>query len=309
VHLPAPLIRTGLRLSRPVFASPRLPITRKRRAVDALAAAGRAPRSATYREDRIAAVEVQVVTAGSTTRGTLLYLHGGGYALGSARGYRGFVAHLAAASGMTAVIPEYSRSPEHPYPAALDEAAAVFEALVADPARGPVVVAGDSAGGGLALALAMRARDTGRPSPAALGLICPWLDLAADVAGSRADRRDPLIVPAMLGGWARAYTGDGEVTDPLISPTGGDLGGLPPILVQTAADDPIAADAEALHRRIIATADAGAFDHRVWPDRWHCFHLQAGMLRDADEAVAALGAGLATHAFDHASDRASVEPA
>lgn len=297
MHLPSGLLRVGLRLSRPIFASPRLSVASKRRAVDALAGAARPPRGTTFRASTLAGVPAEVVEVPGSGRTTMLYLHGGGYALGSAAGYRGVVARIAAAGGMRAVVPEYSRSPEARFPTALEEMIGVYRALLDDPARGPVVVAGDSAGGGLALAVAMKVRDLGLPAPAAIGLICPWLDLAADAAGTRTARRDPLIVPEMLTGWVTAYTGGNTPpTDPSVSPLHGDLRDLPPLVVHSSADDPIAADSEALEAAFARLGTPEAITHRSWPRRWHCFHLQAGLFRDADEAVADMGTRLAVAA-------------
>ncbi|MGO4256400.1 alpha/beta hydrolase fold domain-containing protein [Marmoricola sp. RAF53] len=296
MHLPAPLIRLSLRLSRPVFASPRLSVATKRKAVDALASAGKAPARVAYREDDVAGVAVHVVTPPDRARGTLLYLHGGGYALGSARGYRGFVGHLAVAAGMTAVVPEYSRSPEAAFPIALDEMVGVYQELLAVADNHPIVVAGDSAGGGLTLALAMRLRELGIAPPSALGLICPWIDLLADAHRTRKARRDPLITPEMLTGWVWAYAGDADPANPLISPVLGDLAGLPPIVLHSATDDPIAADSEALERAFSGQASTGILEHRAWSRRWHCFHLQAGTFGDADVAVTHLATRLAEHA-------------
>lgn len=294
MHVPAGALRAGLRLSRPIFASHRLSVATKRKAVDALAGVARPPQGTTSRSATIAGVPVELVEVPESGAGTLLYLHGGGYALGSAAGYRGVVARLAQAAGMRAVVVEYSRSPEAVFPTALDEVVAVYRALVADPDRSTVVVAGDSAGGGLSLAFAMKVRDLGLTPLGAVGLICPWLDLVADAEGSRVARRDPLIIPPMLRGWVGAYTGGlTDPSDPLVSPVRGDLTGLPPLILHSAQDDPIAADAEALER---AFRDAGLDDrieHRAWPRRWHCFHLQAGLFRDADEALEHLGSGLA----------------
>lgn len=296
MNLPAGLIRTGLRLSRPVFASPRLPLATKRRGVDVLASGGRPAPGVTYREDELAGVPVQVVVPAGARRGTMLYLHGGGYALGSARGYRGFVGHLAAAAGMVAVVPEYSRSPESPFPVALQEMLDVHQALTAAEENHPIVVLGDSAGGGLTLALAMKLRELGLRQPRALGLICPWADLVADRDGTRRARRDPLIVPSMLTGWVSAYAAGADAADPLISPVYGDVRGLPPVVLHSATDDPIAADAEKLVQQFATQTGAGVLEHRAWDRRWHCFHLQAGMFADADAAVSHLAARLVFHA-------------
>lgn len=299
MHLPAGLLRVGLRMSRPIFASARLSVATKRKAVDALAGAARPPRGMSVRSRSIAGVPVDLVEVPGSGETTLLYLHGGGYALGSAAGYRGVVARFAEAGRMRAVVPEYSRSPEARFPAALDEMVEVYRALVADPARGRVVVAGDSAGGGLALALAMRVRDLGLVAPAAVGLICPWLDLVADTTRTRVARRDPLIVPEMLTGWVTAYTGGATPpSDPFVSPLYGDLRNLPPVVVHSAGDDPIAADSEALEDAFGRLGISAGITHRSWPWRWHCFHLQAGMFRDADQAVADMGERLAVAALN-----------
>ena len=137
------------------------------------------------------------------TSGTLIYLHGGAYALGSAKGYRGMVAQLAAAAGMTALVPDYSRAPEAHYPVALEEMVAVYSRLLEDGLDPKTtVIAGDSAGGGLTLALAMALRDRGIAAPAALGLICPWADLAIDVDGGAtrtARSADPSVDVAPSG--------------------------------------------------------------------------------------------------------------
>lgn len=294
MHVPAGVLRAGLRLSRPIFASHRLSVATKRKAVDALAGVARPPRGMVCRATSIAGVPVELVEVPDSGAGTLIYLHGGGYALGSAAGYRGVVARLAQAARMRAVVVDYSRSPEAAFPTALDEVVDVYRALLADPDVGAVAVAGDSAGGGLSLAFAMKVRDLGLAPLSAVGLICPWLDLVADAEGSRVARRDPLIVPSMLRGWVQAYTGGVvDPSDAFVSPVRGDLTGLPPVILHSAQDDPIAADAEALERAYLDAGLSDRVEHRAWPRRWHCFHLQAGLFRDADEALVHMGAALA----------------
>lgn len=154
----------------------------------------------------------------AATSGTLIYLHGGAYALGSARGCRGLAAQLAAAAGMTALVPDYTRAPHAHYPVALEEMAAVYTRLL-DDGLDPktTVIAGDSAGGGLTLALAMALRDRGIQAPAALGLICPWADLAVDIEATRPALRDPLILPSMCTEWAPRYVGSSDPRLPGIS--------------------------------------------------------------------------------------------
>lgn len=290
------VIRTGLRASRPLFASHRVSVKGKRAMVELLTGAARPPKGTRFDRITIAGVPVERVQPPTgEANGTLIYLHGGGYALGSAKGYRGLVAHLASAAGMTAIIPDYSRAPEARYPVALEEMVAVYTRLLEeglDPET--TVIAGDSAGGGLTLALAMALRDRGITAPAALGLICPWANLAIDVDRLRPKLRDPLILPSMTAEWAPEYAGGADPMSPGISPVYGDMNGLPPIVMQTAGDDPIRCDALDI-ARAVAAAGAPAVDHRVFENLWHVFHLQVSVLAEAREAVADLGAKLHNH--------------
>ena len=251
------VIRTGLRASRPLFASNRVSVKGKRAMVELLTGAARPPKGTRFDRITIAGVPVERVQPPTgEANGTLIYLHGGGYALGSAKGYRGLVAHLASAAGMTAIIPDYSRAPEARYPVALEEMVAVYTRLLEeglDPET--TVIAGDSAGGGLTLALAMALRDLGITAPAALGLICPWANLAIDVDRLRPRLRDPLILPSMTAEWAPEYAGGADPMSPGISPVYGDMTGLPPIVMQTAGDDPIRCDALDIARAVATAGD------------------------------------------------------
>lgn len=293
--VPAPAVRLALRAARPLLASQHLPLWAQRRLVDAFTSVARAPRGTTFRRGRIAGVDVEWVDPpGTDGHGRLLYLHGGGYVLGSARGFRGVAAQLAAATGLTAVVADYRLAPEHPHPAALDDALAVYTMLLqADGARSPIVIAGDSAGGGLALAVLLALRERGIPQPACAGLICPWLDLAADLDRVRAAAPDPLLQPAMTTRWAQRYTGESNPLSPGISPLFGDLDDLAPIVVHSASDDPLATDTRRLVERIRQAT--GVVEHRCFPGRWHDFHLQIGLLADAREALTDMGARLRNH--------------
>jgi hypothetical protein len=159
------------------------------------------------------------------------------------------VARLADAAGMTVLVPGYSRSPEARYPVALEEMIAVYRSLIdygVEPES--LVTVSDSAGGGLALSLAMALRDRGIPGPAAIGLICPWADLAIDIDGGRTKTRDPLINPSMAAAWAPRYVGEHDPRLPGISPARGDMAGLPPIVQHSAGDDPLCIDADKIER-------------------------------------------------------------
>ena len=139
----------------------------------------------------------------------------------------------------------------------------------------------------------MALRDRGIALPAALGLICPWADLAIDIEQTRPVLRDPLIMPSMCAEWAPRYVGSADPRTPGISPVYGDTAGLPPIVMQTAGDDPISLDAEKIENACAAAK--AALDHRRFAGMWHDFHLQASLLPEAADAVTDLAAKLRTH--------------
>jgi epsilon-lactone hydrolase len=216
---------------------------------------------------------------------TVLHFHGGGYCIGSAFMARSWAAHLAAATGARVVLPVYRLAPEHPHPAALDDARAVWAELSAQAGPGSIVVSGDSAGGGLALALMLSLRDAGQDLPVGAILLSPWLDLGRD---RRADpdlvRRDVLLTPGWLEACARAYAKPAAWPDPLVSPLNAAHAGLPRLLIQAGTDELLAPDAALL----AASAAAAGVDvtYTSWPRSWHDFVLQPGLLAAADSALA-----------------------
>ena len=290
------VIRTVLRGARPAFGSRHMGVDGRRLMLELLTAAARPPKGTRYQRVTVAGVPVERVQPPQPgNQGTLIYLHGGAYALGSAKGYRGMVAQLAAAAGMTALVPDYSRAPEARYPIALEEMVAVYSRLLEDGVDPKTtVIVGDSAGGGLTLALAMTLRDRGLAAPAALGLICPWADLAIDIDEMRPVLRDPLILPSMCAEWAPRYAGSFDPRLPGISPVYGDMTGLPPIVMQTAGDDPISVDADKIETAC-ATSKTTLLDHRRFENMWHDFHLQVSLLPEARDAIDDLGAKLRNH--------------
>jgi monoterpene epsilon-lactone hydrolase len=296
VKLSKTVIRTVLRGARPAFGSRHMGVRGRRLMLELLTAAARPPKGTRYQRVAVAGIPIErVQPPQSGAQGTLIYLHGGAYALGSAKGYRGIVAQLAAATGMTALVPDYSRAPEARYPIALEEMVAVYSRLLEDGLDPKTtVIAGDSAGGGLTLALAMVLRDRGIALPAALGLICPWADLAIDVDEMRPLLRDPLILPSMTAEWAPRYAGSFDPRLPGISPVYGDMRGLPPIVMQTADDDPISVDADKVEIACAASKTA-LLDHRRFDSMWHDFHLQVSLLPEARDAIADLGSKLRNH--------------
>ena len=275
-------LRTTLRcLLRPAL-SPRISVTGQRAWLDRLAAIGVMPRgvvSQSLPAGGVPGVRWQDLRAPACRGGSVLFLHGGGYCVGSPRTHRALAAWLARDTGLPVVVPDYRLAPEHAFPAALDDALAAYDRLAAD---GPVLVAGDSAGGGLALALAVQLRDTGRPAPAGLVLLSPWVDLRP------AHQPPPVPGEAYLSAaWMQAcaahYAG-AATDDPRISPLLADLRGLPPVLIQCGTDELLCAQSRALHA---ALGQAGVTSTlEVEPGRWHVYQLHAGQLPSANAAVA-----------------------
>jgi epsilon-lactone hydrolase len=186
----------------------------------------------------------------------LLFLHGGGYELGSVRSDGELAARLGRASGMRVLFPEYRLAPEHPFPAAIDDVLAAWRWLRTgqDLSERSIAVAGASAGGGLAVALLVAARDAGEALPAAAVLMSPTVDLTSSGASmtERADQ-DPISTPAMLCQFASDYLAGADPKTPLASPLFAALSGLPPLLIQVGTADLLLSDSERL-----AAAAAGA---------------------------------------------------
>ncbi|MGY1806213.1 alpha/beta hydrolase [Blastococcus sp. SYSU D00669] len=229
----------------------------------------------------------------------VLYLHGGGYTIGSIAAYRDLSARLAVAADVPVLTIDYRLAPEHRFPAAVDDALAAYDWLCArvDPAR--IVLAGDSAGGGLAMATAVAARDAGRPLPGGLVLISPLADLAHTGASvARNADLDPIVTPAGSHAYAERYLGpDGNPLHPLASPVYADLSGLPPVHVLVGTAEVLLDDSLRLARR---ARDAGtSVDLDVWPDMIHILPFFASRVPEAQLALAAV----ADHVRRRTADR------
>lgn len=220
---------------------------------------------------------------GSSDEKTVLYFFGGGHTVGSPEEDIVISAPLAAIAGVRVIAPRYPLAPEHPYPAAVDAAEAVYRELLAslDPAR--LVIAGESAGGNLALALFQRARAAGLAMPAAFALLSPWGDLGHG-GDSHATNRDPSLVSTDgdLDDMARLYRRDLPVDDPMISPVHADFTGLPPTLMTTGTRDLLLSDAVRLDTGM--RADGVDVTLRVWEGMWHVFEF----FREFPEARASM---------------------
>jgi len=216
----------------------------------------------------------------------LLYLHGGGYIACSPETHRSLIGSLARRTGGTVYAPTYRLAPEHPFPAAIDDARSAYDYLTIDCGIAPsrIVVAGDSAGGGLALGLVLALRDAGAPLPAALVTFSPWTDLA--LTGSSLDENTDRC--AMFAGITirRAsvfYVGTSDPRHPYLSPLYGDYRGMPPMLVHASLDEVLRDDAIRVASR---ARDAGVpVELRLWRQVPHAWQFFAAVLPEADESL------------------------
>jgi acetyl esterase/lipase len=215
----------------------------------------------------------------------LLYLHGGAYILGSCASHRHMVSYIARHVGIRALLPEYRLAPEHPFPAAVEDAAAVYRAMLEqgyEPRN--IVVAGDSAGGGLTMAMLLALRDTGDPMPAAAFLLSPWLDLATtgDTMETRSEQ-DPWFHKDDIALVARYYCGGEELKNPLVSPVFAELHGMPSVHIQVGNDEVLLSDATRLADRI--RESGGEVHVDVWDGMWHVFQAFLLLVPESREAM------------------------
>jgi salicylate hydroxylase len=225
----------------------------------------------------------------------LLHLHGGGFVLGCARSAVGLAGRLAEAVGGTALVVDYRLSPEHAYPAALEDALTAYRFLLADQGGDPrrITVSGEDAGGGLAISLACSLRDAGEPLPAAIYTVSPFCDLTLTTP-SIDTAADPWLNRDLLTHFAASYIQATDPTDPLVTPLHADLGGLPPLLIQAAEGEALADQARQLAAK--ARQDGVEVDLTLVPDTVHSFVL-FDFLPETTTALEQLE----THVRDHAA--------
>lgn len=221
--------------------------------------------------------------------GVVLYLHGGAYTIGSMNTHRVLASWLVRHSGLRVLLPEYRRAPEHPFPAAIQDALRAYRWLLEQgrsPAR--ITLAGDSAGGGLCAALMIALRDQGLPLPAAAALLSPWTDLAG--TGESLHSRsaiDPLFSHLNIIRAGKFYTNGNDPCDPLISPLYGNLTGLPPVLIHVGDHEVLLDDSTRLAERIRAAG--GKVELVIWPEMWHVFQALGNWAPESQLSLQQIG--------------------
>jgi len=209
---------------------------------------------------------------------------------GSPALYRHFTWRIATAMRATVLAIDYRLAPEHPFPAAVDDALAAYRWLLDGGAQpGRVVVAGDSAGGGLVFAMMLKARDDGLSLPAGAVALSPWTDLALTGSSVRRNARsDPMLHPHNAALFASHYLGHCDPRDPYASPLYGDLVGLPPTLIHVGGDEILRDDAARMADKL--RASGCDVELEIWPRMPHVWHLFAPVVPEAEQAIARIGA-------------------
>ena len=295
MSLRAELVRLGSRLFLKPRNSPAITIAQRRERTARLEGWVPMPPSDTEvaREQLGGVAALRVATPQSCADRHILFLHGGGYVSGSPQLYRHITWRFAAAAGARVAAIAYRLAPEHPFPAAIDDAVAAWRGHLdkgADPRRTAII--GESAGGGLALALGLRLRDAGVPLPAAIVALSPWTDLALSGASLRRNAAaDPMQNAADVPYLAGLYLAGADPHNPYASPLYGDPTGLPPSLIQVGGDEILLDDAVRMAERMRKAGCEVALE--IWPRMPHVWHAFAPLIPESCRAIARVGAFIA----------------
>lgn len=214
----------------------------------------------------------------------VLYLHGGGYVLGGLESHQMLCSSLAKRAGLNLLLPEYRLAPEHPFPAALEDASQTYVWLLQQNYKPEnIFIAGDSAGGGLVVATALHLRQNGILLPAAIICISPWVDLTFKGQSHQTQANTEVLLRAdELQAWAQFYTASHSPTNPLISPIYADLRGLPPLLIQVGSNEILLDDARKLAEK--AQAEGVNVSLNIWPGMWHVWHSVGDFMPESRQA-------------------------
>jgi epsilon-lactone hydrolase len=266
-------------------------VERERQGMEQAAKLAWLPRGTQVKQVTVGGVPAEWVTAeGAAPDRIMVYLHGGSYSAGSPRTHRALVARLSRATGATGVVLDYGLAPERPFPAAVVDTLAAYRWLLQNGTRPEhIVLAGDSAGGGLALAVALALRDGGSPLPAGIVCLSPWTDLAGTGASLKTRAKaDPWLNPDGVVPEANRYLAGASPQNPLASPYYGNPRGLPPIFIQVGDDEILLDDATRMAERARAAGVETTLE--VWPGMWHVWQAFTPYIPEARQAIERIGA-------------------
>jgi monoterpene epsilon-lactone hydrolase len=236
-----------------------------------------------------------VIWEGTDAGRVILYLHGGGYVLCSPRTHRDLACRLARACAARVLSIDYRLAPEHPHPAAVDDAVSAYRWLLDSGIKhSRIAVMGDSAGGGLTLVLLQQLRDRKIPLPACAVAMSPWADLTCSGDSMKQNsRKDPMLPPKVVAGFARHYAPEGDFSLPSVSPLFGDFSGLPPILIHVGTDEVLLDDSRRVAEKALKTGTT--LELKIWPRMIHVFQAMAFILPEARQAIKEIGCFVERH--------------
>lgn len=230
-----------------------------------------------------------VVAPNAVENRVFLYLHGGGYCFGSCNTARELASRLSRVTATRVLVIEYRLAPEHPFPAAIEDSVSAYQWLISSEfSPGQIIIGGDSAGGGLALATLLTLRDAGHPLPVATVLLSPWTDMEGTGDSMETQMEfDPWLKPEEMRSMSALYIRDLEPRHPLVSPIYANLQGLPPMLVHVGRDEILLSDSS----RLVERAHEAGVDvtFKIWEDMWHVFHSFASNVPEARKAIEEIG--------------------
>jgi acetyl esterase/lipase len=261
-------------------------VQKQRKALDKFSKLSILPRKTKVQPIKIGKFAAEWISVRNTPEDcVILYLHGGAYCIGSLHTHRELAARISKASKIKTLLIDYRLAPEHPYPAAVEDAVIAYKWLLENGfSPNKIVIAGDSAGGGLVIATLVKLRDLGAPLPAAAVCLSPWTDLKLTGESIKTHfYKDPFITPAWLQYMANLYIANNDPDLPLISPIYADLSMLPPLFIQVGSDEILLSDSIRLAER---GREAGV-DTRldIWENMWHVWHFFAGKMPEANKAL------------------------
>jgi len=278
------LLKFLFRLGRKI--RPSLDLGRARRTFDLIGGASFFKRKCHFSELKAKDFKAErVTTSQKQSSRIILYLHGGAYVNGSSKAYQGIACRIAQTVKARVLVVDYRLAPEHPYPAALEDAEAAYSWLLYQHLKpSQITFIGDSAGGGLVLSLLQDLKKKRLPLPACAVLLSPWTDLSCSLPAMREKAsKDPMLDPILALDRARSYAGSLDLRDPAVSPLYGDLSELPPILIHVGSDEILLDDSRYLADRARQAGTSVQLD--IWDKMFHVWHFLAGILPQGRKAI------------------------
>ncbi|HWD26985.1 MAG TPA: alpha/beta hydrolase [Rhizomicrobium sp.] len=278
-----------------LIGGPDTPFTARRLQAAEFVAAFVCPPDIVIESGALGGVAVEWITPRTApSTNIFVHLHGGGYVLGDPAGSRPFITDLARRLDCRVVSIDYRLAPENPFPAAVDDALAAYRALLLDHSPDALAVGGESAGGGLALALLLAAKEAGLPMPASVALVSPWVDLRCSAATfDSLAAADPLLTRRSLKEMGDAYLNGSDAANPFASPLFGNLEGLPPLLIHVGSEEVLLDDSRRLAD--LTSALGVPTTLAVWPEMIHVWHMFHPMLPEGAAAMGELAAFIQQH--------------